>query len=116
MQNKVKYYNSSKTTEHDRIVNAAASFCGDIKRDLLAENYFRSIDFPFPYNGGLGTVTIPISLQIKPKGSFCYDYNLCMEYLLVPDDSCNCGGINGKQGGIVSNNCYSFKIDPNLSL
>jgi hypothetical protein len=116
MQNKVKCYNSGETTEHDRVVNAAASFCGDIKRDVLAENHFLSIDYPFPYNGGLGTVIITISFQIKPKCSLNYDYNLCTEYLSVPDDSCYGGGINWKQGDMVSNDCYSFRIDPNLSL
>lgn len=27
--------------------------------------------------------------------------------------SCNCKGVNGKQGGVVENNCYKWRIDPN---
>lgn len=115
MQNQVKCYNSGETTEHVRVDNAATSFCNDIAKDAFAENYFRSIDFPFPYNGGFGTVDITISLEIKPKCDWTYNFNECIEYLAVPENSCNCNGVNGKQGGIVTNNCYEWRMDPNLS-
>jgi hypothetical protein len=113
--NSVKCYNSGETTEDVRMQNAASSFCGDIENDILGPGYFRTMDFPFPYNGGLGTVTISISLQIKPRCSFNFDRNLCQKYLSVPADSCNCGGVNGKQGGVLENNCYKWMADPNLS-
>jgi hypothetical protein len=73
------------------------------------------MDFPFDYNGGIGTVTITISLQIKPRFSFIFDKTPRMKYLSVPSDSCNCDGINGKQGGVVENNCYKWMADPNIS-
>lgn len=114
--NSVTCYNSGETTENIRMQNAASSFCGDIESDDLGPGYFRSIDFPFPYNGGLGTVTITISLQIKPRCSFTWDRNLCQKYLSVPSDSCNCAGVDGKQGGVLENNCYTMRVDPNLSL
>lgn len=115
MQNQVKCYNSGETTEHVQIDNAATSFCNDIAKDAFAENYFHSIDFPFPYNRGFGTVDITISLEIKSKCNWTYNFNECIEYLAVPENSCNCNGVNGKQGGVVTNNCYEWRMDPNLS-
>lgn len=82
----------------------------------LAENYVHSQDLDFPYNGGLGTVTIKVRFEIKPGCDWPYSYDECRQYLKVPVDGCNCDGVNDKQGGIVENNCYKWKIDPNLSL
>jgi hypothetical protein len=113
--NSVACFNSGENTENVRMVNSGNSFCNDIQNDSLGPGYFRSIDFPFDYNGGLGTVTITVSLQIKSRCSFTFDKTLCMKYLSVPSDSCNCDGINGKQGGVVENNCYKWMVDPNLS-
>jgi hypothetical protein len=113
--NSVKCYNSGETTEDIRMQNAASSFCGDIQHDSLGPGYFRTMDFPFPYNGGFGSVTISISLQIKPRCAFTWNRNLCQKYLSVAADSCNCKGVNGKQGGVVENNCYKWMADPNLS-
>ncbi|KAI3316936.1 glycoside hydrolase family 55 protein [Xylariaceae sp. AK1471] len=98
--NTVKCYNSDETTEGERMHNAARSFCGIISKDGLQPGYFRSMHFPFPYNGGIGIVDITISLEIKPRCSFIFSETLGEKYLSVPTDSCNCGGVNGKQGGI----------------
>lgn len=114
--NSVKCYNSGETTEDVRMQSAAHSFCGDIEEDKLVPGYFRSKDFPFPYNGGAGTVTITISMAIKKGCGFDWDRNLCQKYLSVPADSCNCAGVNGKQGGVVENDCYKFRVDPNRTL
>lgn len=114
--NTVKCYNSGETTEDVRMQNAAASFCSGIEDEKLVPGYFRSADFPFPYNGGAGTVTITISMQIKTGCGFDWDSTLCKKYLSVPADSCNCAGVNGKQGGIVENNCYKIRVDPNVVL
>ncbi|KAK3938877.1 hypothetical protein QBC46DRAFT_389339 [Diplogelasinospora grovesii] len=37
----------------------------------------------------------------------------CHRYLKVPVNSCNCGSVDAKQGGIVKNNCVRWRIDPN---
>lgn len=116
MQNEVECYGSGETTENIRMQNAADSFCEGIRNDDLIEDYFSSADYPFPYNGGLGTVKITISLEIKENCEWVWNLNECKKYLSVPTDSCNCGGVDGKQGGVVSNNCYSWRIDPNVSL
>lgn len=92
----------------------ATSFCDDIKNDILGPGYFNSKDFPFLYTGGFGSVTTSMSLQIKPRCSFNFEMNLCQKYFSVPADSCNCGGVNGKQGGVIENNCYKWRVDPNL--
>ncbi|KAK1590378.1 uncharacterized protein LY79DRAFT_590568 [Colletotrichum navitas] len=62
-ENLVKCYNSGEMTEDVRMQAEAASFCGNIEHDKLVPRYFQSMDFPFNYNGGLGTVTITISMQ-----------------------------------------------------
>lgn len=112
--NSVGCYSKGMATENVRMQNAANSFCGAIQNDKLQPGYFRAMDFPF-YSGGAGVI-ITISLKIKPRCSFSFDKTLCLKYLSVPSDSCNCGGINGKQGGYVENNCYKWLVDPNLSL
>jgi hypothetical protein len=120
MDNQVKCYNSRENTESVRMINADTSFCNlmesEAVNNVLGPNYFKSMNYSFPYNGGFGTVTITISWQIQPLCEFIFDMNLCMQYLSVPDNSCNCDGINGKQGGIVKNDCYTIRVDPQLSI
>ncbi|KAF2271266.1 pectin lyase-like protein [Westerdykella ornata] len=118
MQNEVHCYNSGETTERVRMENAANSFCKGVGEagDILIENFFQSNEYPFPYNGGIGTVKIKISLEVAEGCVWAYDYDECRRYLRVPTDSCNCGGVNGKEGGVVSNNCLSWRIDPNRQL
>jgi len=96
--------------------SAASSFCKSISKSSLKGRMIKSNEYPFAYNGGFGTVTIRISLEIlKESCEFVYDEKTCMKYLSVPTDSCDCGGINDKHGGTVSNNCLEWKIDPELS-
>jgi hypothetical protein len=113
LTNKVSCYDGGETTEDVRMQYAASSFCGDIEKDKLVAGYFRSVDFPQNFNGGAGTVTITISMKIKKGCSFDWNRSLCQKYLSVPADSCNCAGVNGKQGGTVENNCYKIRVDPN---
>jgi hypothetical protein len=75
--NSVACFNSGENTENVRMVNSASSFCSDIQNDSLGPGYFHSMDFLFDYNGGIGSVTITISLQIKPRCSFMFDETLC---------------------------------------
>lgn len=130
--NKVKCYNHGENTENVRMENAATSFCDAMAKENLGPKFFKAKTYAFPYNGGLGTVSIKVSLQVKNGCSFGnlhraakrdldgrstdFDEGLCEHYLSVPTDSCNCGGKNGKQGGIVENDCYIFRIDPEMKL
>lgn len=130
--NSLRCYNKGEKTEGERMHNAAKSFCGAIDKSLLGPKFFKRQKFPFPYNGGFGTVSITISLEVKAHCSFGtyhkitpanplgydiahFDEELCEHYLSVPTDSCNCAGVNGKQGGVLTNNCYVWRIDPQLS-
>lgn len=117
-QNDVSCYDSGENTEHVRMDNAANSFCnivGDNNGATLRPNFHYAQDFPFSYNGGFGTVTIHISLDVFSGCELEFNYDECRRYLGVPVDSCNCGGVDWKQGGVVENNCYSWRIDPNLT-
>ncbi|KAI8211142.1 hypothetical protein K4K52_011113 [Colletotrichum sp. SAR 10_76] len=112
-QNVASCYNSGETTENSRMQNGAASFCRGIASDNFGPGYFHSGSYDFPYNGGIGTVQIVISFEIFDDCDWNYSLDECERYLKVPTDSCNCSGVNGKQGGIVTNNCYKWRIDPN---
>lgn len=115
MQNELSCYGSGETTEGTRMRNGATSFCNQLGStgDVLAENYFHQSKQDFDFNGGIGTVEIVLSLEIKPNCQWTWDLGECQRYLAVPTDACNCGGVNGKQGGVVTNNCYEWRIDPN---
>ncbi|KEZ41672.1 Uncharacterized protein SAPIO_CDS6833 [Scedosporium apiospermum] len=65
-----------------------------------------------PPANGQWPINIDVSLEIRNGCEFTVNYNQCMRYLKVPIDSCDCGGINGKQGGWVANRCYTWRIDP----
>lgn len=116
MKNTVSCYNSGETTESVRMQSAAKSFCNQMQYATFKENYIHQSDQPFDYNGGIGTVTIHLSFQIKAGCTWVWDLDECLKYLSVPTDSCNCKGVNGKQGGTVTNDCYTWRIDPNRSL
>lgn len=117
-----------------RMQNAAKGVCGMISNNHLGPDYFKSEKFPFPHNRGIRSVDILISLQIKPRCSLSdlsggrkrdlekcdanpnFDMTLFQKYLSVPTDSCTCGRVNGKQGGVMEDKCYIWRIDSNVDL
>ena len=111
--NSLQCYKSGEETEGKRMLNATRRFCDSIAHSDLGPGFFGSEEYDFEYNGGVGYVSITVSLEIKPKCSFAYEKNLCVHYLSVPTDSCDCKGVNHKHGGRVTNNCYTWRIDPN---
>lgn len=117
-QNKLSCYGSGETTEGDRMRNSATSFCKQLGStgDILAAESIHKAKLDFDYNGGIGIVEMVLSLEINPGCQWTWDLAECQHYLAVPTDACNCGGVNGKQGGVVRNNCYSWRIDPNRKL
>ncbi|KAL2014957.1 hypothetical protein VTK56DRAFT_6725 [Thermocarpiscus australiensis] len=112
-ENVVDCYNSGETTENARMQSSGASFCNSIAGDDFGPGYFHQGSFDLPYNGGVGFVRMVILLEIFDDCDWNYNLDDCERYLRVPTDSCNCGGVDGKQGSIVTNNCYKFRIDPN---
>ncbi|KAI4640252.1 hypothetical protein J4E93_008457 [Alternaria ventricosa] len=114
MQNEVDCYGGlDQKTEHTRMDSAIHDFCIAIgsSGDVFKENYFKSLTYTFYHSTGTG-VQILISLSVDPGCQFKYDYDLCYKYLEVPVNSCQCGGVNGKQGGFLNNDCYEWRIDP----
>ncbi|KAI4613082.1 hypothetical protein J4E83_007493 [Alternaria metachromatica] len=114
MQNEVDCYGGlDQKTEHARMDSAIHDFCIAIgsSGDVFKENYFKSLTYTFYHSTGTG-VQILISLSVDPGCQFKYDYDLCHKYLEVPVNSCQCGGVNGKQGGFLNNDCYEWRIDP----
>jgi hypothetical protein len=84
---------------------------------VLGPSYFSGTKpYDFPYNGGIGTVEIVISLEIEDNCQWTWNLAECQRYLGVPTNSCNCATLDNKQGGVVSNKCYSWRIDPNRKL
>ncbi|KAI1452083.1 glycoside hydrolase family 55 protein [Annulohypoxylon moriforme] len=116
-KNQLSCYNNGENTEHVRMDSAANSFCNAVLKPggVAPQNIVVSKSYPFDWNGGIGTVSISIQLEVKPKCEWLYSYNECRKYLSVPVDSCNCDGENGKQGGVVENNCLKWTIDPNIA-
>jgi hypothetical protein len=115
MTNKVKCFNGlGQKTERVRIVNTISSFCNAIGRrgTVLAANYYKKQTFTLPQGSGTG-VEIVMSILVKDKCQWTWDFDECKRYLLVPVDSCNCGSVNGKQGGVISNDCMDLGVDPN---
>ena len=112
-ENVVDYYNSSETTENICMQNSATSFCKNIASNNFGPGYFHQDSYDLPYNGGIGFVHMAISMEIFNDCNWDYSLDEYERYLRVPTDSYNCSGIDGKQGSVVSNNCYKFRIDPN---
>ncbi|KAK8104850.1 uncharacterized protein PG998_011883 [Apiospora kogelbergensis] len=62
---------------------------------------------PTPFNDNLEVV-----LEFQQFDGCEWDFSFD-RYLMIPVDSCDCNGVNGKHGGTVENNCYMWRIDPN---
>lgn len=114
MTNNVNCYNGGETTENQRMLDAATYFCNGMAHDTTIGPGYRHDDYlNFDYNGGTGYVRIVMSLFVFPNCTWKYNQRECQRYLDVPNDSCNCAGIDKKQGGVLRNNCYEWRIDPN---
>ena len=114
MQNEVDCYGGlDQKTEHTRIDSAIHDCCIAIgsSGDVFEENYFKSLTYTFYHSTRTG-VQILISLSVDPGCQFKYDYDLCHKYLEVPVNSCQCGGVNRKQGEFLNKDCYERRIDP----
>lgn len=117
MDNNIDCYNSGQKTEHVRIDNTIEDFCNSLGQsgDVLSGPYFNTYDYVLPNWGGGTSVYIVTSLTINTDCQWTWDVKICKRYLEVPVDSCNCNGVNVKQGGTVSNDCYALRVDPNTN-
>ncbi|KAH9219166.1 hypothetical protein DL95DRAFT_405094 [Leptodontidium sp. 2 PMI_412] len=103
-------------TESMRMIAASKDFCNEMKGNTFKPGYVHTGSYPFPYNGGFMSIKIDFQFSIPNVNtllgrdlvnaqlySWEYDFDECMKYLSVPRDSCNCGGVDNKQGGVVTN-------------
>ena len=127
VDNQVACYGSGAQTESVRLIAASNSFCNEMKNDKFGPGYVHTGSYPFPYNGGWESIKVDIQFSIPnvvtllgrdeadaTEYSWVYNYDECMRYLAVPMNSCNCAGVNGKQGGVVTNNGMYWRLDPNI--
>jgi hypothetical protein len=113
--NKVKCYGSGQKTEHTRIDNTIRDFCNTLggRGTVLRSPFFSEHTFTLPNSGGGTGVKIVTSLTISNDCQWTWNLDECTRYMEVEADSCNCQGVDGKQGGVLNNDCYSWRMDPN---
>ncbi|KAK3985138.1 hypothetical protein QBC44DRAFT_374476 [Cladorrhinum sp. PSN332] len=114
-KNSAMCYNSGQKVNHNILDNAVASWCGDLTHSGIALGATKdgAITGAKTPSTSAGNVHINFSLDIFDGCEFPANKALCFRYLTVPVDSRNCNGVNGKQGGHVSNDCYIWRVDPN---
>lgn len=121
-------YNRGKAASHERLENAVNSFCrylgsgrgsglqtrdvvaGEGGRPVFRDEIFRTQTEPFNDN-----LEVVLEFQQFDGCEWDFSFDECKRYLMIPIDSCDCNGVNGKHGGTVENNCYRWRIDPNSS-
>jgi hypothetical protein len=128
VDNKVACYGSGAKTESSRMISSSKDFCKSMEGDTFKPGYVNTKSYSLPYNGGWETIKMDYEFSIPAVGkvfgrdetttiSYTWEYNYdeCMRYLAVPMDSCNCGGVNNKQGGVVTNKGMKWRLDPNIN-
>ncbi|OIW25494.1 pectin lyase-like protein [Coniochaeta ligniaria NRRL 30616] len=116
-ENKVDCYNGGQKAQHHQVLDDIwADFCGQIGERALYW-YDRPVDqdynFGTTYNTDNSGISVVVWFKLYKRCTWSFTMDECKRYLGLPVDACNCGGVNGKQGGIVSNNCLSVRVDPN---
>ncbi|KAG6001336.1 hypothetical protein E4U21_004434 [Claviceps maximensis] len=138
MQNTRQCYNSGFHTTHIRLDNAIDSYCNHLRDQgrIFHAGYTHEENIPF--NGDPLPLVVVIKLTVKAGCSWLnqpplletrdvsdnstkmlekrgqYGKELCSRYLHAIVDSCNCEGVDGKQGGMLFNDCYEWNLDPNF--
>jgi hypothetical protein len=114
--NEVNCFHSGRKETRIRMANTINSFCNSLgeEGDVLGPRRKEPDGYPLPFSSGqFSTTKIYMRMVIKEGCEWRWNLAECQRYLSVPVDSCNCEGIDGKQGGTLSNNCMEWKIDPN---
>lgn len=113
-QNVKQCYGSGHKTTHIKLDNAIISFCnnlgdpGEIKHAGFSRYENNEYDQDW-----FEHLWVYMKFEVRPGCEWTYNFDECQRYMHVPVDACNCGGVNGKQGGSVSNNCLYWRVDPN---
>ncbi|KAF7307902.1 Glycoside hydrolase family 55 protein [Mycena kentingensis (nom. inval.)] len=101
----VQCYNTGTKADRASIVSYIDDFCFDLKGRTVNNGRV----FTTRYNSG--TFTVLISGAAINGCSFVVDNN-CARLLRLPVDSCNTDGVNDKQGGVVTDSCGQWRVDP----
>lgn len=112
--NVVDCLNSGRKSDHVRMDNSIKSFCEGlgVDGDILSDGFAKARPFDFDQIGLSLPMAIDIPFTVEKYCKWNYNFDECSRYLHVPVDACDCGGVDGKQGGEVKNNCYRWRIDP----
>ncbi|KAM7195859.1 pectin lyase-like protein [Rhypophila sp. PSN 637] len=130
--NTVECYGYGAKADHIQADNAFNSFCNNIldrgsnviarrgnitaraggQKTVLGGGTYLEYSAPFPVSHD-NAIKIDMSIEVAEDCEWVLDSDECHRYLKVPIDSCNCNGENGKEGGIVKNNCLTIRVDPN---
>jgi hypothetical protein len=115
MLNEVHCYKKGRKTDHQRTDNTALSACKIIGKDgdILPGGFSYAKPFELPVPSPDLPLAVEISFDVFQGCQWKYDLGECLDYFKVPIDGCNCGGVNGKQGGWMKNDCVMARVDPN---
>ncbi|KAK4031880.1 hypothetical protein C8A01DRAFT_20966 [Parachaetomium inaequale] len=120
-KNQVKCFNAGRKMSNIRLQNGRISACDNIAwRAGVSGRKRAAVELPagFVADGTLplsGGEEIHYSFEVKEGCAWTFDFDECLRYLDTPVDSCDCGGVNSKQGGYGENNYLKWLFDPNAS-
>ncbi|KAH9478001.1 hypothetical protein JR316_0010234 [Psilocybe cubensis] len=102
----VHCYNFGTSTSRTILVTVIDDFCNNRLIGLTARP---GVEYWSRYN--YGPVTTYVSLTMTGCSPWVVD-SACNINLRRPVDGCNTGGVNGKQGGWMTDDCASWRTDP----
>jgi len=118
VQNKVECYNHGQTAKHWELDSLINIFCGELEKFAVYQNFRESSDGwelgKTLYVDPFKTAPVDFNFIINKGCTMDIEGNDCSRYLHVPVDACDCDGVDGKHGGVVRNNCYYWRVDPNI--
>lgn len=113
MENRVNCWGSGHKFKHYQLDAGIQEFCEHIisyKPRLKNGFSLRRLQILAPKKAAGFTLSIRDGCEWEPT------MEECKAFYSVNVDSCNCGGVNGKQGGMLTNNCIYAGIWPSTNL
>ncbi|KAJ7079267.1 hypothetical protein B0H15DRAFT_999623 [Mycena belliarum] len=101
----VTCYNFGTKADRAPIISVIDDWCGRVIGSSVQNG--QTVWARYNY----GTFTVLVSGAAINGGSFVIDGN-CNRLLRLPVDSCNTGGVNGKQGGYETDLFGQWRTDP----
>lgn len=140
--NKRDCYKNTRGINRDQAADLIGRFCGEMERQLLTSGQEYANQWPYSPPGQIAfyvRLWFGISKNTECRwiggkspavrsldgvdgvdgqnGTSIVrrditDSSLCARYMDAIVDSCNCGGINGKEGGRITNDCFYVGLHP----